>query len=469
MTSHKVNFLSHLEKEFIKKSRHKKPFSKKYFYPIIFLIVFISAFSFQIIISGDSLGENLERMNLFGLSVGADRALKGETSDRINILLLGMGGKGHDGPYLTDTMILASLKPSTGDVALISIPRDLAVPMPGYGWYKINYANHFGEMKNPGHGSELAAEVVAKTLDVPVDYYVRVDFAGFEKLIDELGGIKIYVNNEFTDNEFPVETVSTNGVVDTNGYKTVSFKAGWQKMNGETALNYVRSRHGNNGESSDFARSKRQQNVLQAIKDQATSFTTFFSYSKVNALLDFYKNNVETNLTAWEIFKFAKLAKKVDKESITNLVLDDGPNGQLYATNINGQFLLLPKDMSFFQLQQMVKYVFDPQQETKIKEKIKLEVQNGTKIEGLATKTSTGLKNGGYDVVRIGNCVKQDFEKTVIYDLTGGQQSDALENLKSKLNANVSTEKPDWLSYDQNQKIDFLIILGKDQGNYATN
>jgi LCP family protein required for cell wall assembly len=465
MSNHKINFLAHLEKKINGSHRTRKFLPKILFYPLVFLCIFILIFSFQIIISGDNLAESIEKINILGLGINKDKALRGETSDRINVLLLGMGGLGHEGPYLTDTIILVSIKPSKNKVALISIPRDLAVPMPGYGWYKINYANHFGEIKNPGHGSEFAVEVVNKTFDLPIDYYVRVDFAGFQKLIDELGGLKIYVDNAFVDNEFPRENISADGITYTNGYQTISFRAGWQKMNGETALNYVRSRHGSNGESSDFARSKRQQKVLQAIKDQALSFTTFLSYHKVNALLDFYKNHINTNLNAWEIFKLIRMAKKVNDGNVASLVLEDGPNAPLYATNIKGQFLLLPRDMSFFQLQQMVKYIFEPDKMAKAGEKIKLEVQNGTKIEGLAYKTMIELKNKGYDVVKIGNCVRQDFEKTVIYDLTSGQEQDALEDLKSKLNANVSIDKPDWLFVEPNAKIDFLIILGQDQGN----
>ncbi|MBN1325812.1 LCP family protein, partial [Candidatus Falkowbacteria bacterium] len=406
------------------------------------------------ILSGDSLSDSLDRINIFGLSPSQDKFLRGESDDRINILLLGMGGEGHPGPYLTDTIIIVSIRPSDDKVAMISLPRDLSIPISGYGWHKINYANYFGEQKNFDHGAEFAAEVIGEVFDMPINYYARVDFAGFTKLIDELGGLKIYVDTAFTDNEFPTDDF---------GYQSVSFKSGWQKMDGQTALNYARSRHGTNGEASDFARSKRQQKVLEAMKDQAMSITTFLSYRKVNALLDFYKEHVSTNINAWEMFKMAKLAKKINKSNITNLVLDDSPTGLLYATNINGAFLLFPKDMSYYQLQQKIKYIFDPYVEIKPKEKIKVEVQNGTKIEGLAYRTTIKLRNKGYEVVEYGNCAKQDFEKTVIYDLSNGEQNEALTDLKSKLNANVGMDKPAWLEIEPDTNLDFLIILGQDQ------
>jgi anionic cell wall polymer biosynthesis LytR-Cps2A-Psr (LCP) family protein len=270
-------------------------------------------------------------------------------------------------------------------------------------------------------------------------------------MIDELGGIKVYVENGFADPQFPT---------DDYGYQTVIFKQGWQKMNGKTALNYARSRHGTNNENSDFARSKRQQQVLQAIKDEALSFTTFLSYHKISALMKMYQDHIVTNLDIWEMFKLVKLGKKIDKQNIINLVLENGDSGPLYATNIGGAYLLLPRDMSFYQIQQMVKNVFEPQKA--VKEKIKVEIQNGTKIEGLAYQTSLNLKTQGYEIIKISNAQKQNFEKTIIYDLTNGQKLEELENLKSKLKTNTILAKPDSIgTYSAN--IDFLIILGQDQ------
>ncbi|OGY42629.1 MAG: hypothetical protein A2Y82_03015 [Candidatus Buchananbacteria bacterium RBG_13_36_9] len=421
----------------------------------MFLVIFILVFSVQVIFSGESIADNIEKINIFrnfGFTASKDKLLKGESDDRVNFLLLGMGGEGHPGPYLTDTIIIASLKPSENKISLISIPRDLSVPIPNYGWRKINNANHFGEMQSKGSGPKFTADLISKVFEIPIHYYVRVDFAGFENLINELGGVKINVENGFVDPSFPA---------DDYGYQTVSFKTGWQKMDGQTALTYARSRHGTNNENSDFARSRRQQQVLQAIKDEALSFTTFLSYRKITALLDMYKEHVVTNLDIWEIYKLIKLAKKINSEDISNLVLENGPTGPLYATNINGAYLLLPRDMSFYQLQQMIKNVFDPNAQLKPEEKTKIEIQNGTKIEGLAYKTSTNLKSQGYNVVKIGNAQQQNYSQNVIYDLTNGQKADDLEELKNNLNAYISLQAPTDITYSS--KIDFLIILGQEQ------
>jgi len=453
METPKINFLNQI---FDKKSKgkRKKIISKLLYYPLIFLFIFFIVFSFQVVLSGEGIKETFEKINIFnyGLSLSNDKPLKGEAEDRINILLLGMGGEGHPGPYLTDTIIIASIKPSTNQVAMISIPRDLSLPTPGYGWHKVNFANHFGELKESGKGSEFAAQVIENNFDLPIHYYARVDFSGFEKLIDELGGVKIYVDNSFADYQFPTDNF---------GMQTVRFEKGWEKMDGETALNFARSRHGNNGENSDFARSKRQQKVLQAVKDKALSFTTFLSYKKISALLDLYQDNIATNLKTWEIFRFFKMSKKIDTDNIINIVLDNGNDGPLYSTNINGAFLLLPKYMSFSQIQQIVKYTFDPAEQKKAQEIITVEIQNGTKIEGLAYRTSLEIKKSGFKVLKITNAQAQDYEKTIIYDLTNGQKNDKLNEIKNLLNADISTDQPENLYTSSGT--DFLIILGQDQ------
>ena len=186
-----------------------------------------------------------------------NKTLEGEKDDRINILIMGMGGKYHEGSYLTDTIMIASIKPSTKQVSLVSLPRDLQVEIPGYGWRKINNANAFGEINNEGYGAELARQVVEKSFDMDIHYYIRIDFTGFEEIVDSLNGIDVMVDSAFTDYQYPTEDKK---------YQIVSFRAGPQTMYGEEALKYARSRHsGMNGEGSDFARSKRQQKNINGL------------------------------------------------------------------------------------------------------------------------------------------------------------------------------------------------------------
>ena len=266
---------------------------------------------------------------------GKSEGLSGTDRNRINILILGMGGPGHDGPYLTDTIIVASIQPSTNHVAMLSIPRDMAAPIPGYGWYKINHANAFGEDEKPGHGGELAAAVVEKTLDEPMDYYIRVDFTAFEKLIDEVGGIDIAVERSFVDQSFPAGP---------NTYRTVSFKKGAQHMDGKTALLFARSRHGNNGEGSDFARARRQQKVLVALKDQLLSLGTITNPARVKRILETLNEHVTSNISLTEILQFISLAQSVDATIIKQHVLTNAEDDLLQNATVNGAFLLQPRN-----------------------------------------------------------------------------------------------------------------------------
>ncbi len=125
----------------------------------------------------------------------------------LNILLLGYGGPGHDGAYLTDSMAVASLDPVTGTIAFISVPRDLWVRLPatadgrGGDWGKINqaYARGVGDAGTFPAGGALASKAVAQVLGIPIDAWIGLDFVGFRQCIDTLGGVDVEVAQTFTD------------------------------------------------------------------------------------------------------------------------------------------------------------------------------------------------------------------------------------------------------------------------------
>jgi len=136
-----------------------------------------------------------KKIGLFGavknLIFRPENVMAGQQQDRINVLLLGMGGEGHDGGYLTDTNIILSLKPSTNEVAMVSVPRDLSAKIEGYGWYKINHANAYGENSKPGAGGEFARKTFEQNLGIKIPYYVRIDFQAFKEIIDTVGLARI--------------------------------------------------------------------------------------------------------------------------------------------------------------------------------------------------------------------------------------------------------------------------------------
>lgn len=415
------------------------------------------------------------------LVTSEDKTVAGEEDGRINILLLGVGGSGHDGPELTDSILVVSFQPSTNQVGILSIPRDLTVEIPGYGHRKINHANAYGEMQKKGSGIDLATEVIESVIDQEIHYAVKADFNGFEQFIDAIGGVDVYVERTFTDPMYPTHNYL---------YKTVTFKEGWEKMDGKTALMYTRSRHGNNGEGSDFARAKRQQNILTAVKDKVLTPATLLNPAKLNKMVDTVRTNVHTDMTVWEMIKLAKYAPNISKDQINHYVLDTSPGSPLYSSNINGAYVILPKKDDWSEVRSIAENIFDvstqqqvssssSQQASEKSNQTRIEIQNGTSVPGLAFQTAQLLTSSGFMVQQVANADSQAYQKTIIYDLTEGKKAEELNILKDFFEADVTMTTSGWMyarevvpreltvttageqfttSPDQ---IDFLIVLGE--------
>ncbi len=204
---------------------------------------------------------------------------------RVTVLLLGFGGAGHDGGYLTDTLQVMSFDPKTGAITLISVPRDLWIQVPSYQgrggyWGRINEAYITGmgqvdrnDMNVPyakhDAGGQQAMKAVSQVLGIQIDYWISLDFVGFRRFIDAIGGVDVNVERAFTDTEYP-----NNDDADVDpSYRTVHFDAGVQHMDGETAIVFARSRHAPE-DGSDFGRSRRQQLLMAAVKDKVVSVET---------------------------------------------------------------------------------------------------------------------------------------------------------------------------------------------------
>lgn len=478
----KINLIDTPEKNTSRTKVFFFTFGKVLFYILIILAILISTFSYQVIFSEKGISPSLKKFSFFSqlshLTASGEKVLKGEHNDRINILFLGMGGIGHDGPFLTDTIILASFKPSNKKVAMISIPRDLSVYIPDQGWRKINHINSFGELKNRGYGGEFARQIISDILEVPIHYYVRADFEGFKKLIDDLGGLKIYVEKSFIDYEYPAENFK---------FQTVNFEKGWQVMDGDTALKFARSRHGTNGEGSDFARAARQQKILVVLKDKIFSFGTLLNPKNVVSILDAFQENIKTDLEVWEMIRLAQMGKKISSQEITHHVLDTSPGGLLESTNYEGAYILQPKAGDFSEIQNLAQNIFEyekkAQTENKVEEKNESQeknkaqegksavvILNGTTYNGLAAQNSAKLSKKGFIVNKIANADTQNYKRTIIYDLSQ-EKTNGLDYLETKYSALVSTDEPDWWQKQNfNYPTDFIIILGQDAipGNQET-
>lgn len=324
---------------------------------------------------------------LFGMTF--DRGIHlAQQKTSFNILLLGIGGAKHDGPNLTDTIIVANINQAKNQVHLASIPRDLWVPsVKG----KINKVYSDGQDKG-GRGIEYIKAVVGQITGVTVDYVVVLDFQGFIKLVDYLGGIDVAVAHTLDDYNYPIDgkenencgksdddikafTATNSAEMDLWAYfpcryKHVHVDKGVNHMNGTTALEFVRSRHGVGSEGSDFARSQRQQLVIHGLKEKIFSLGIILNPIKVIGIANILKENINTDISSDEYDDFIKLARKMEKAQISNIVIDAGDNeknqfGLLSHPDIserqNFEWVLIPRigDGQFSEIKNYVKCLND--------------------------------------------------------------------------------------------------------------
>ena len=319
-----------------------------------------------------------------------------------------------------------------------------------------------------GQGGLFATQTIGTVIGVTIPYYAVIDFNGFKKIINEVGGVQVMVDRTFSDHSFP-----TNDDL----IKTVSFSAGWQWMDGERALQFARSRHGNNNEGSDFARAKRQQKILLAVKDRIISTQILLNPLAINKLADRVGENLKTNMEPWEIISLYSLANKVNMERIVRVSLDASPEGLLtQVIGDNGAYLLRPQEGNFQKIKNITQNIFTVPEAAL--EPARIEVQNGTALPGLAAEAAEKLTGLGFTVTSISNAENRPVSETTVYDLTNGAKPASLATVRLLFNAKVSTSMPSWLAPSAaaidptveqlppppkpHSLADFIIIIGLD-------
>lgn len=276
----------------------------------------------------------------------SDASIK-SSNGKTNILLLGRGGEGHDAPELTDTIILFSISKNPSKATMISLPRDLYLVDRQL---KINHAFLEGSQKGgTREGLEMAKDVISQVSGVEIDYVVLVDFSGFTKLIDALGGIDVEVERSFVDSKYPIpgkeNDLCSGDPKYACRYETISFEKGVQKMDGNTALKFARSRHSQDIlEGNDLARAARQQKIITAIKNKVLSTELIFNPDKVTEIIRIVENSIVTDLSLEQGAVITRLAFDARDNLSTNVL----GNELLYEPPISprryfGQYVLLPK------------------------------------------------------------------------------------------------------------------------------
>lgn len=250
-----------------------------------------------------------------------------QEKDRVDILVMGLRGKDdiENGGFLTDTMMLVSIDTKTNKAALLSIPRDLYLNIPKLDrMEKINFAYAYDKEKY-NDGLSVSRLAVEKATGINIDYAIAIDFSAFNDLIDTLGGVDVYVPRDF------VETSQW-------GWE-FHVPKGMNHMNSTTALYYARSRYS----TSDFDRSRRQQDVLMAIGNKILNLKILSNPLKLNSILDSLAKGIDTDIDFISILNLIKYAKLIQGDKVIRFVLNDSPDNFLVADHINNAYVLYPK------------------------------------------------------------------------------------------------------------------------------
>jgi LCP family protein required for cell wall assembly len=296
---------------------------------------------------------------------------------------------------------------------MLSIPRDLWVVIPAYEERnRINNAHFYGDaLDYPGGGPALARDTVIWNLGIPIHFYARVNFTAFETLIDEIGGIDIYVPETIDDPNYPDAGY---------GYEPFYIEAGQQHMDGKTALKYARTRATFGG---DFDRGRRQQEVIVAVRDRVVELDQLPRLiAKAPVLLDTLDDAIRTDMSLEQAIQLSRLASQIELDQIVTAVLDHNYTSAWETPD--GAQVLIPNRESMRELRAMLFY--GPQAtggaataaEQLAQENARVLVLNGSNVAGLAQRTSDYLTSQGFQVVGIGDAGTL-FDNTLIIDYAG--------------------------------------------------
>lgn len=395
--------------------------------------------------------------------------LKGEGEGRINILLLGMTGKGYSGEGLTDTIMVASLDTRNYQTAFISIPRDLYVEIPQkkvktkinsiYNLSKKEFCQEKNDKEKEVCALKSVRDTISDITDLPIHYFVIATYDGFEKIVDSIGGINVTVERDILDIRYPGPNHS---------YETFEIKKGLQQLNGATALKYARERHSD--PEGDFGRAKRQQQILKSVRNKVFSTKTYLNAFAVSELISSLGETLTTDI-AWEEYpSFIELAKKVNLENSNNIVIDAWkPDSLLKVSHINaasGQrmFMLIPRINNYSEIQELVKNAFDltalERKKAEIeKENPKILIVTNAETAHFKDKIKKLLRERiTYPEPAFSDKTIETPEQTLIFSLNKEIKPFSLDDLAKKFQAEIRSGTDTMADEDY----DFAIIIGED-------
>ncbi|MFN8522406.1 MAG: LCP family protein [Chloroflexota bacterium] len=352
-------------------------------------------------------------------------------TERINVLLLGIDHR-DDEPIdgsRSDTMMLVSIDPNTRSAVMASMPRDMWVNIPGLFPQRINSAHMMG-------GPPLAVRTVEALLNMKIHHWARVDFRGFEEMIDALGGVIIDVERPVKDDQYPTEDYGT---------ERLYIPIGPQWMDGHLALQYARSRHSEN----DFGRARRQQRVLIAARDRALQLNML---AKLPSLVGTVQKAVSTDVGVADMLALARLGSQLDRDRIVTVPID-ASNGMVFPFIGNDGANLLEPNRVAIQgaIQQAIRETAGVP---------KIEVLNGTQQAGMARRVADQLAGAGFQVVRWADADRSDYAKSVIVVLN---DDDRMIRTWKNIAARFRVPEADiQITPDKSAAVDIRVIVGRD-------
>ncbi len=347
---------------------------------------------------------------------------------RVNMLLLGIDHRDDesiDGSR-SDTIMVVSIDPPSKSVVMVSFPRDLWVNIPGHYNQRINVAHAVG-------GPALVSRTIEANFGIMINNYARIDFRGFEQIVDSLDGVIVDVEETIKDDEYPTEDY---------GIMRLYIAPGPQIMDGKLALQYARSRHGRG----DFSRARRQQRVLVALRERGLQLNIL---PKVPSLVGLVQRALQTDVGVTEMLRFARLGSEIERDRIRSIVVDSTLADPFLGPS--GEDLLMPRRAD---IQRAIARAFaEASGQT-----ARVEVLNGTARDGIARRLADQLAAAGYDVVRVDTADRRDYAETSVVSLSGDQRAAA--TLASRLRLPSSAVR---LAPVANSPADVRVIVG---GNF---
>jgi len=383
-------------------------------------------------------------------------ALKGEGDGRINILLLGKGGAARQNADLTDSITLASIDPVNKKAALLNIPRDMWVAVPGGNPTKLNtiYSNAKSEALKQNKADVSGAETtslnamelaVGTVTGVPIHYYAMLDMAGFKQAVDAVGGITVNAPNELFDLSMAWE----------NGGNPVLASKGAQAMDGKKALQYIRSYK----TSSEHDRTDRQRIVIEALQTKAFSAGTLTDPTKLSALITAFGDHFKSDMSLKDAKRLAKLVQDIGLKNISSIELSATPNKLVRTDSVNRQPIVRPL-AGYDNYTEIHAFVRNQLRDGYLaRENASLLVLNGSRRDAKAGESKAAeLSSYGYTVAKTGT-IDGDFKGVTLVDLSGGKDRYTRHYLETRLNTDALNELPTGSNVETNGAR-FVIIVG---------